>query len=271
MSEHSTLRLEEIARFAAEFDAAHSKGSTLDLPTKKFPDLNIEDAYLIQNAVAARWKSRGRKQAGYKAGLTSRAKMEQMNVGKPTFGVLMKDMCIPDGGGCEIDRLSRPRVEPEIAFVLKEDVADHFPNEQEVIDAVDYVVPAIEIIDSRFRDYKLDLPSAIADNSSSAKYVIGGRPMRADEIDLRTLGIVMLKNGTQVGVTAGAAVLGNPLRTVMLLSQWLAESGEHLPGGSLILTGGASEAVPVSSGDVVCARFQDLGDVLVRFAGKGEE
>lgn len=261
----ASLPAAQIERIAEAIDAAQTGGGSLPLPTAEYPGFSVSDAYRVQDVLRSRWSGRGRRVIGYKAGLTSRAKMIQMNVSSPTFGILCADMAVPDGAECLLDKLSRPRVEPEIALVMKPRFDEPLDNEAAALRAVDYVVPAIEIIDSRYPDYKLDLESAIADNTSAARFVIGGRLQRPSEMDWRTTGIVLLKNGEPVGMAASGAVLGNPLRTVVLLWQWLASRGGALGGGALILTGGACEAIPVEQGDNVCARFQELGDVLVRF------
>jgi len=260
-----TLNKAQLSAIALNVDEAQSNGLSLPLPTAEYEGFDIACGYAVQDVLRQRWQARGRRLIGYKAGLTSRAKMAQMKVDTPTFGFITADMAVPDGGTCPTKLLSRPRVEPEIAFLLKHDIPARLLTEADVLAATDFIAPAIEIIDSRYAEYKFDLPSVIADNSSSARYVIGGRPRRPDEIDLRTIGIVVLQNGEIVGEAASGAVLGNPARTIVMLSQWLADRGETLAGGSLILTGGACEARLVSAGDSVCARFQGVGDVIVRF------
>ncbi|API59687.1 4-oxalocrotonate decarboxylase [Tardibacter chloracetimidivorans] len=259
------LSRKALSAIAERVDEAQTNGRSLTLPTEAHEGFDMACGYAVQDLLRDRWKVRGRRLVGYKAGLTSRAKMAQMKVDTPTFGFITADMAVPDGGICPTRLLSRPRVEPEIAFVLKPDIAAALRTEADVLAATDFIAPAIEIIDSRYADYKFDLPSVVADNSSSARYVIGGRPRRPAELDLRTIGIVVVQNGEVVGEAASGAVLGNPARTIIMLSQWLEDRGEALEGGSLILTGGACEAQLVSAGDSVCARFQDMGDVTVRF------
>lgn len=263
-----TLSKDQLSAIALHVDEAQTNGRSLTLPTAEHEGFDIACGYAVQDLLRAQWQARGRRLVGYKAGLTSRAKMAQMKVDTPTFGFITADMAVPDGGVCPTKLLSRPRVEPEIAFLMKRDIPSRLLTEADVMAATEFIAPAIEIIDSRYADYKFDLPSVVADNSSSARYVIGGRPRRPDEIDLRTIGIIVLQNGEIVGEAASGAVLGNPARTIVMLSGWLAERGETLAGGSLILTGGACEARLVSAGDSICARFQDMGDVAVRFVEK---
>ena len=131
--------------------------------------------------------------------------------------------------------------------------------------ATDFVVPAVEIIDSRYRDFKFDLKSVIADNTSSARFVIGGNMRNLDELDLRTLGVVLEINGEIRTMAAGAAVLGHPLAAVAMLANHLGARGQEIPAGTFIMTGGVTEAITVNPGDNVNVRFQDLGSVSMRF------
>lgn len=164
-----------------------------------------------------------------------------------------------------VSELIHPKVEPEIAFVTK--TALHGPGCHigTVLAAIDFVMPGIEVIDSRYRDFKFDLKSVIADNTSAVRFVVGGRPIPVAEVDLRTVGIVLEKNGEPVAFGAGAAVLGHPASAIAMLANHLATRGEHIPAGSLILSGGITEAVAVEAGDAVCLRVQGMGSVGMRF------
>ena len=134
-----------------------------------------------------------------------------------------------------------------------------------VMAATDFVVPAVEVIDSRYRDFKFDLKSVIADNTSSSRFVIGGNMRKLDELDLRTLGVVLEINGEIRSMAAGAAVLGNPLAAVAMLANHLGARGQEIQAGTFIMTGGVTEAITVNPGDNVNVRFQDLGSVSMRF------
>ena len=253
-----------IAALASHIDEAQSNARTIAKLTDTHPDLSVADGYAVQAALVALWTGRGRVQAGYKLGLTSKAKMAQMGVDQPSVGALMADTARPEGSAIRFDSLVQPRVEAEIAFVTKAELSGAASIEQ-ILAATDFVLPAIEIIGSRYEAYRFDLPSVIADNSSSQLYVTGGRPRRPHDIDLATIGIVLEKNGEPAGLTSTAAVLGHPARAVQMLLGWLAERGRTLPAGSIILSGAATEAVPVAAGDNVTARYQDMGSVSVRF------
>ena len=232
--------------------------------TDDYPSMTVDDGYLVQDELLRRWLANGRRLSGYKAGLTSKAKMDQMGVSVPAFGLLVNDTCIADGGTIDTSTLIHPKVEAEIAMVIGRELSGAVSID-DVLDATDFVLPAIEVIDSRYKDFKFDLPSVIADNTSASYYVVGGAPRRPKGLDLRLLGVVMERNGELVGNAAGAAVLGHPAASVAALVQWLADYGRVLPAGSLVMTGGVTEAVAVAKGDHITARVQHLGTVSLRF------
>jgi 2-oxo-3-hexenedioate decarboxylase len=250
--------------------AAHLDGCVLQArDTLKITDAHLDmewdDAYAIQDAIRRRAMTRGARIVGYKAGLTSHAKMRQMNVDVPVFGFLVDTYELPDGGECDVSELIHPKVEPEIAFVTKTELNGPGCHIGAVLAATDFVIAGIEVIDSRYRDFKFDLKSVVADNTSAARFVAGGQPLAVDGVDLRTLGIVLEKNGRPVAFGAGAAVLGHPAAAVAMLANHLGARGESIPAGSLILSGGITEAVAVEAGDNVTLRVQGIGSIGVRF------
>ena len=233
--------------------------------TNHHPDMDWEDAYAIQDRILARKLARGLKLAGLKAGLTSFAKMKQMGVESPVFGFMTDDYAVPDGGECAVKDLIHPKVEPEIAFVTRKPLRGPGCHIGHVLDATDFVMPGIEVIDSRYRDFKFDLKSVIADNTSASRFVVGGKPTRLNGLDLRTVGIVLEKNGEPVSFGAGAAVLGHPATAIAMLANHLGAKGQEIPAGTLILSGGITEAIPVTAGDHVCLRVQGMGSTSMRF------
>ena len=245
-------------------DAQHNAAEIVKL-SDAHPDMDVADGYAVQAELCRRWQADGRRLTGYKGGLTSKAKMVQMGLDTPVFGVLMGDTCVPDGDVVDMTQLIHPKVEAEIAFVTSRELSGEVSID-EVLAATEFVLPAIEVIDSRFKDFKFDVQSVIADNTSAARYVVGGSPRRPAGLDLRLLGVVMERNGELVGTAAGAAVMGHPAASVVALVKWLAGAGQALPAGSLVMTGGVTEAVAVNAGDHVTARVQNLGTVGVRFA-----
>ena len=245
-------------------DCAVQAHDTLKI-TDAHPDMDWEDAYAVQDAIRRRQLQRGARVVGFKAGLTSHAKMRQMGVDTPVFGYLLDCFSVPDGGSCQVGELIHPKVEPEIAFVTKHELKGPGCHLGSVLAATDFVIPAIEVIDSRYRDFKFDLKSVVADNTSAARFVVGGQPMAVHGVDLRTVGIVLEKNGEPVAFGAGAAVLSHPAAAVAMLANHLSARGESLPAGSLVLSGGITEAVAVKAGDNVTLRVQGMGSTAMRF------
>jgi len=233
--------------------------------TDDHPGMDWDDAYAVQDRILARKLARGARVVGLKCGLTSHAKMKQMGVDTPVFGFLVDEFGVAAGGEVATKALIHPKVEPEICFVLKRALRGPGCHIGAVLAATDFVLPGIEVIDSRYRDFKFDLKSVIADNTSAARFVVGGRALPPDELDLRTLGVVLEKNGQIVALGAGAAVLGHPAAAVAMLANHLGARGQEIPAGSLILSGGVTEAVAVKAGDHVSLRIQDLGSVSLRF------
>lgn len=256
----------DIAALTDRIDAAQTNATAIPKLTEDFPDMTLGDGYAIQLALLRRWLHAGRRQVGWKAGLTSKAKMDQMGVRVPTVGFLLADFFRPENSVIQTDDLVHPRVECEVAFVTKADLSGPDLTRKQVLAATDFVVPAVEVIDSRFSGFKFDLPSVVADNSSSARYVTGGRSRLPADVDLSTLGVVIEKNGEPVAMGSSAAVAGHPADAVALVVKVLHEIGQHLPTGSFVMSGGITEAIAVAPGDFVSARFQALGCVSMRFA-----
>ena len=233
--------------------------------TDDHPEMDWDDAYAIQDEIRRRKEARGNKIAGLKCGLTSFAKMKQMGVEVPVFGFVADYMARPDGGDIKHAEMIHPKVEAEICIVTKAELRGPGCHIGTVLAATDFVMPGIEVIDSRYRDFKFDLKSVIADNTSSSRFVIGGNMRKLDELDLRTLGVVLEINGEVKSMAAGAAVLGNPLVAIAMMANELGKRGQEIPAGTFIMTGGVTEAITVNPGDNVNVRFQDLGSVSMRF------
>nr|ART40620.1 L73 [uncultured bacterium] len=260
MLDHDT-----IAKLAAHLEDCELKAKDTLKITNDHPEMDWEDAYAIQDEIRRRKIARGNKIVGLKAGLTSHAKMKQMGVETPVFGFMADYYAVPESGECKVSDLIHPKIEPEIAFVTKRALKGPGCHIGAVLAATDFVLPGIEVIDSRYRDFNFDLKSVIADNTSAARFVVGGQAVPASEVDLRTVGIVLEKNGRQVAFGAGAAVLGHPAAAIAMLANHLGARGEEIPAGTLILSGGITEAVAVEPGDAVTLRVQGMGSVGMRF------
>jgi 2-oxo-3-hexenedioate decarboxylase len=242
----------------------HAKDTTKI--TDDYPDMEWEDAYRIQNEIRRRKLARGDRIIGLKAGLTSWAKMKQMGVSTPIYGFLSDTFALADGAQCKISELIHPKVEPEIVFVTKAPLKGPGCHVADVLAATDFVMAGIEVIDSRYRDFKFDLKSVVADNCSSSRFVLGSVARSLDGLDLRTLGVVLEKNGQVMALGAGAAVLGHPAIAVAMLANHLSQYGEEIPAGTMILSGGITEAISVAAGDAILLRAQGLGTTSLRFS-----
>ena len=254
-----------IEQLAAHLEDAELQARDVVKITDEHPQLSWDEAYDIQDEIRRRKESRGDRTVGLKAGLTSFAKMKQMGVTTPCFGFVSAYMARADGGDIEMSELIHPKAEAEICVVSKAALLGPVCHVGTVLAAIDFVLPAVEIIDSRYRDFKFDLKSVIADNTSAARFVVGTRSRNLAELDLRTLGVVLEKNGRIVAMAAGAAVLGHPAAAVAMMANHLGARGQEIPAGSFIMTGGVTEAIAVQAGDHVAARFQDRGTVSMRF------
>lgn len=242
--------------------AAADRQATTPL-TDDYPDLDVATAYTLQDAVVRARRDAGAITVGAKLGLTSKAKQAQMKVDEPLYGWLSDDMQIDTGEPLVCDRFIQPRCEPEIAFLLAEDLDGPDVSAARVLAATDLVFPAVDVLDSRFAGYSFKLPDVVADNSSCAGFVLGGQGTDPTGFDMRLTGCVFEKNGELVATASGAAVLGHPAASVAWLVRKLAERGQGLSAGHIVLAGSMTEAVPVAPGDVITARFDRLGTVEI--------
>ena len=185
------LSKDTIERLAEHLEACQLQVRDTPKITDEHPDMDWDDAYAIQDAILARKLARGARVVGLKAGLTSHAKMKQMGVTDPVFGFLVDEYVVSEGATVNVSELIHPKVEPEIAFVLKHALKGPGCHIGAVLAATEFVMPGIEVIDSRYRDFKFDLKSVVADNTSAARFVVGGQAQRPENVDLRTVGIVL--------------------------------------------------------------------------------
>ncbi len=261
----ATLNKSTVAQLAEHLENAELQAFDVTKITNDYPDMDWEDAYDIQWEIRRRKEARGTKIIGLKMGLTSYSKMAQMGVENPLYAFLADYFSVPEGAAINTKELIHPKVEAEVAIITNKVLRGPGCTIAHVLDATESVVPAVEIIDSRYENFKFDLKSVIADNASSSRFVTGGNLKRINEVDLKTLGVVMEKNGEVVELGAGAAVLGHPAASVAMLANMLAERGEEIPAGTFIMTGGITAAVTAEPGDSFCVRYQDLGTINIRF------
>ncbi|WP_286239500.1 2-oxo-3-hexenedioate decarboxylase [Neptuniibacter halophilus] len=259
------LTQKQIEQLAEHCENAELQAYEITKITDDYPQMTYDDAFDIQWEIRRRKEVRGNKIVGMKMGLTSWAKMAQMGVEHPCYGFLADYFAVADGGDIRHEELIHPKIEAELAFVTKAPLKGPGVHIADVLRATDFVMPAVEVIDSRYKDFKFDLKSVIADNSSSSRFIAGSTMKPASELDLKNLGVVMEINGEVVQVGAGAAVLGHPASSVAMLANMLGERGEEIPAGSFIMIGAITAAVQVNKGDSFVVRYQDLGTVSGRF------
>lgn len=220
--------------------------------------LDMDDAYAIQKASILRRVARGERRVGIKMGFTSRAKCIQMGLDDMIWGRLSSGMIVEDGGPINLKRYVHPRVEPEIAFLLKKELVGHVTPLQ-ALAAVEAIAPAMEIIDSRYENFKFSLADVVADNASSSGFVTG--QWHRPDMDFSNLGLVMSFNGKPVQVGSTAAILGNPLRALVAGARFAEACGEPLQPGWIVMAGGATAAEALSAGVYAEMEMQSLGRV----------
>lgn len=248
---------------AARVDDAAAQARAIPMLTAEHP-LTLDEAYRVQRGSMSLRYLRGEVLAGMKMGLTSRAKMEQMGVHQPIYGHLTSAMRLEDGGALSLSLGCHPRCEPEVAFVLgRELVGPVTP--AEALRAVDGVCAAIEVIDSRYQDFKFTLPDVVADNASSSRFVLGSTLKKPSDVALENLGMVMEIDGPAgsdrrvVELGSSAAIYEHPARSLAALANLIAPLGEKLLPGQIVLAGGATAAVALQEGDRVRLRVDGLG------------
>jgi 2-oxo-3-hexenedioate decarboxylase len=232
--------------------AAHTATATAQLAEP----LTLEDAYRVQAASLGRRYQRGENRVGIKMGFTSRAKMAQMGIDEMIWGRLTDQMLVEDGGTIDFAGFVHPRVEPEIAFLLKAPLAGRV-TPVAALAAVEGVAPALEIIDSRYRDFKFSLTDVVADNSSSSAFVVG--PWADPRRDFSNLGMILSIDGAARQIGSSAAILGHPIRSLVAAARLAEAAGEPLKAGDIIMAGGATAAEPLSPGQHVRIEIQRLG------------
>ena len=249
-----------IREIATILDTAALEGNAVPQVTTENEGLTLNDGYRVQRASMSRRYGRGEKLVGMKMGLTSRAKMEQVGVHSPIYGHLTDRMQRSDGATLSHSRHVHPRVEPEIAFILNQELRGPVTAAQAML-AVGGVVAALEVIDSRYENFKFNLTDVVADNASSSKFLLGDTILSPRQIDVSNLGMIMEVNGAIREIGSSAAIYEHPARSLAALANMISENGDQLYPGQIVLCGGATAAVALSPGDRVRLRVDGLGTV----------
>ena len=250
---------------AQELAAAYTTREAVDPLSGRFPDMTVEDSYAIQLAQIADRLAAGRWVIGHKVGLTSAAMQRQLGVNQPDYGHITDDMIFLEHSAIPFSTYLQPRIEPEIAFVLKAPLKGPGVTVPQALAAIDFVLPALEIIDSRIRDWKIGILDTIADNASSGGIVLGSTPVGVGDVDLRLSGCVLYRNGEVIGTGAGGAVLGSPISSLVWLANTVGPLGITLEAGHVVLPGSQTASFPVAAGDSYTAQFGGIGSVTTRF------
>lgn len=259
------LTRDMIKQISQQLLEAEGSCQAIDAISGKFTDLSYDDVYKIQlKTIDTKVKS-GAVIVGKKIGLTSKAMQEQFNITEPDYGIIVDRRVFREGQPISRKSLIMPRIEAEIAFLLKDDLRGPGVTVANVLNATKGVMPAFEIIDSRFRDWKITVEDSIADNASSAAVILGGKITPISDTDLRLTGMVLEKNGEVIATAAGAAVLGNPAESVAWLANKLNEYGITLRKGEFIMSGSLIRAVDIEAGSCFRATFDCLGSVSTYF------
>lgn len=229
----------------------------------------IEAAYAVQLAQVRRWTEAGRRIAGRKIGLTSTAVQRQLGVDEPDFGHLFADMVFGDNQELPVSRLQQPKVEAEVALILGRDLTAEDTSVADLIDAVAWVMPAVEIVSSRIADWKINILDTVADNASSGLVAVGGPARRLDGLDLAGCAMTLRVNGVQVSAGSGRDCLGHPLNAAAWLARRSVGLGHPLRKAELILTGALGPMAAVAPGDRVEAEIGGLGAISLNFSQQG--
>lgn len=262
MTQHDDLALRPVADALFEADRAVRPIAPV---REQLPDSSVATAYQVQQINTRRALAAGRRLVGRKIGLTSFAVQQQLGVDQPDFGALFADMAVGDGEPIRLSRLIQPKVEAEIALVLKAGLDTVEPTLADVISATDYALAAIEVVDSRIADWNIRLADTIADNASSALFVLGSTPVPLSDLNLHGCRMSMNRDGQVVSSGSGAACLGNPLNAAVWLARTMARNGSPLRAGDVILTGALGPMVAVSDEGVFEAVIDGLGSVRAAF------
>lgn len=261
----------DIEKAAAGLYQAEKNHQPIDPVSLSHPEMTTDDGYAIQKEWVDKKINDGRRVVGYKIGYTSRAMQKALNINEPDYGVLLDDMVFPDGGDIDVSQFCDPRVEVELAFILKDRLEGENVTIFDVLNATDYVVPALEIIAARSHrvhpesGYTRKVFDTIADNAGNAGIIMGGRPIRPTDMDLRWCGGLFYLNGMLEETGLAAGVLNHPANGVCWVAKRFAPHGVALEPGQIILSGSFTAPVAVKAGDTIHADYGPLGGISCNF------
>lgn len=259
------LTEEQLTTIADNLAEAEKSRTMIPRLTAQYPEMTVEDSYAVQNTWRARGEAAGRRLAGRKIGLTSKVMQEATGITEPDYGAIFVDQIFENGSVIEHAQFSNVRIEVELAFVLKDDVKGPDTTIFDVLKATDYVVPALEILSSRIEMEGRTIVDTISDNAALGGMIYGGTPIAPDAVDLRWISALLYRNETIEDTGVAAAVLNHPAMGVVWLANKLAQHGDSLKSGEIILAGSFTKPMWVYPGDTVHADYGDLGSISCRF------
>ncbi len=261
-----TMDSSVLHRLATSLRDAALKRQPLSPVRHEMAGMGIDGAYAVQEINTRHALESGRRLTGRKIGLTSKSVQQQLGVDAPDFGMLFADMELAPDEEVAPGRVLQPKVEAEVAVVLERDLDSVEVTLSQLISAIAYVLPAVEIVGSRIRDWDIRLLDTVADNASSGLYALGTQPRKLSEVDLRTCGMLMERKGKVVSLGVGAACLGHPLNAALWLARKMMEVGRPLQAGDVIMTGALGPMVTVEPGDLIETTIAGLGVVRTAFS-----
>ncbi|WP_264740799.1 2-keto-4-pentenoate hydratase [Cytobacillus firmus] len=247
---------------ADSLSKAEKQKKAISCLSDKFEQFNMEMGYKVQQELVKSKIESGHRVTAYKMGLTSQAKMKQMKVNSPIYGYIFDYMKVPNKGQIQMEDFIHPKVEAEIAFILGEDIEGSNVTGEQVLGKTQWILPALEIIDSRYENFRFQLPDVVADNTSASRVIFGSHLYQPQDFDVDLISVSMTINGEIIENGVSSAVLGNPANSVALLANMLYEvKKEKIKKGSIILTGGITEAAQFKKGDHVITEYDGMGEV----------
>lgn len=260
------LNNSQIQALAQELLIAEAQVLSIAPLHERYGELSIIEAYRVQDALRALKLATGIKLIGYKMGLTNLAKMAVAGVDEPLKGLLFANMVLEDGVHLSPQSLIQPRVEPEIAFVLKSELGGANLNAEEVLAATEYVTAALEVVDSRYHGFNFSFNDGIADNICAARVVLGDKKLRPEDLDLANIQVQLFVNQRQQASGVSSSVLANPVNSIIALAKLLDQRGLKITAGAVIITGAITDALSIKLGDEISADFSQLGTIGFKVA-----
>ena len=256
---------EKLKEIGKDLFSAAMSATPIPTISKQYPEITYEEAYRIQRYMLEQYYKAGYVRSGRKIGLTSKAMRDLVNINEPDYGSIFFNNYFQSGSILSVSDFVIPRVEVEFAYKLKKDLDKHNISRSDVLDATEFIVCALELIDNRADMTGLKIYDSIADNAAFAAYTLGDIPVYPEEIDMRNVGVIIWKNDQQVAASSGAAVMGDTTNGIIWLANKMVELGEPLRAGEYVMAGSVVAAMPVQAGDRFRAQFGKFGEVSVRF------